>query len=302
MKSSLSKAYKKLEPDWWLELDKTYSSRIKQRQDLYTAHGSEMLQSLPGSEIACKELMEMCLQFLCSRYPAHFSIDARNLLFHNNILNTTTNLKEMDPLEVLLNNVPEDFAIVLRNPETGYYSFRAGVVCSSLGWSVASKIGMDLKDIHKPIPDYKEKMEFSMDRYVPSLSSPFPFCRCFSTLHASQKASTDMSRHALQILRQTPHRQTHPTRFLGFGNRRTPLHATLPPPLTPPQHTRPFSPSLPHKPARRLANPAPSPPLRRRGVQFQMPIHTGDLLCRGSVYTQFAVESDQRREEGIDGV
>ncbi|THY80337.1 hypothetical protein D6C93_09957 [Aureobasidium pullulans] len=170
-------SYKKLEPDWWLELDKTYSSRIKQRQDLYTAHGPEILQSLPGSEIACKELMEMCLQFLCSRYPAHFSIDARNLLFHNNILNTTTNLKEMDPLEVLLNNIPEDFAIVLRNPETGYYSFRAGVVCSSLGWSVASKIGMDLKDIHKPIPDYKEKMEFSMDRFFAKLPTDKPIQR-----------------------------------------------------------------------------------------------------------------------------
>lgn len=244
--------------------------------------------------------MEMCLQFLCSRYPAHFSIDARNLLFHNNILNTTTNLKEMDPLEVLLNNVPEDFAIVLRNPETGYYSFRAGVVCSSLGWSVASKIGMDLKDIHKPIPDYKEKMEFSMDRYVRISFLPFTFA-AISLLFTHPKPVLIYITQT-QILRQTPHRQTNPTRFLGFGNRRTPLHATLPPPLTPPKYTRSNPPSLPHKPARGLANPAPSPPLRRRGVQFQMPVHTGDLLCGGSVYTRFAVESDQRREEGIDGV
>lgn len=160
----LCKAYKKLEPDWWLEVDRTYASRIKQRQDLYSKHGSEILQSLPGSEIACKELMEMVLQFLCSRYPTHFSIDKQKLVFYNNVLATTTDLREIDPLEVLLNNVPEDFAIVLRNPETGYYSFRAGVICSSLGWTVGTKIGKDLKDIHAPIPDYKEKMEFSMDR------------------------------------------------------------------------------------------------------------------------------------------
>jgi len=108
--------------------------------------------------------MEMCLQFLCARYPSYFSIDKQTLLFHNHILNTKTNLREVDPLVVLLNNVPEDFAIVLRNPETGYYSFRAGVVCSSIGWSVGSKIGMDLKEIHTPVPDYKEKMKFSMDR------------------------------------------------------------------------------------------------------------------------------------------
>lgn len=108
--------------------------------------------------------MEMVLQFLAARYPQHFSINKQQLLFHNNILGTTTNLREMDALEVLLNNVPEDFAIVLRDPQTGYYSFRAGVICSSLGWTVGTKIGKDLKDIHAPIPDYKEKMEFSMDR------------------------------------------------------------------------------------------------------------------------------------------
>ncbi|KAH0353528.1 hypothetical protein KCU83_g3050, partial [Aureobasidium melanogenum] len=170
-------SYKKLEPDWWLELDKTYASRIKQRQDLYSKHGSEMLQSLPGSEIACKELMEMVLQFLTARYPQHFSIDKQKLIFHNNILATATDLREMDPLEVLLNNVPEDFAIVLRNPQTGYYNFRAGVICSSLGWTVGTKIGKDLKDIHAPIPDYKEKMEFSMDRFFAKLPTDKPIQR-----------------------------------------------------------------------------------------------------------------------------
>ncbi len=70
----------------------------------------------------------------------------------------------MHSLQVLLENVPEDFAVMVRNPADGFYYFRAGVICSSLGWSVGTKIGMQLKEIHSPIPDYKEKMEFSMDR------------------------------------------------------------------------------------------------------------------------------------------
>jgi hypothetical protein len=158
------KAYKKLEPDWWLELDKTYTSRIKQRQELHAKHTSHIIQSLPGTELACKELMETALQFLCSRYPSLFSIDTRNLTFQNNILNTVTDLRAKDPLEVLLDNVPEDFAVMVRDPATGYYSFRAGVICSSLGWSLGTKIGLGLRDVHGEVPDYKEKMEFSMDR------------------------------------------------------------------------------------------------------------------------------------------
>jgi hypothetical protein len=110
--------------------------------------------------------MEMALQFLCARYPQYFKLDKENMVFHNGILKTETDLKATPPLHVLFNNIPEDFAIMLRDEKTGFYLFRAGIICSSLGWNVASKIGMRLHEIHAPIPDYKEKMQFSMDRYV----------------------------------------------------------------------------------------------------------------------------------------
>lgn len=113
----------------------------------------------------------MCVQFLCARYPQYFRLDRENMTFHNDILHTYTDLKKTHPLHVLLNNVPEDFAIMLRNPETGFYHFRAGVICSSLGWDLGTKMGLRLHEIHAPIPDYKEKMQFSMDRYGFSITS-----------------------------------------------------------------------------------------------------------------------------------
>jgi hypothetical protein len=155
-----------MEPDWWLEVESTYVERIRERQGLLAEHGEAVLQALPGSELACKELMEMALQFLCARYPQYFKLDKENMVFHNGILKTDTDLKATPPLHVLFNNIPEDFAIMLRDEKTGFYLFRAGIICSSLGWNVASKIGMRLHEIHAPIPDYKEKMQFSMDRYV----------------------------------------------------------------------------------------------------------------------------------------
>lgn len=126
-----------------------------------------VLAYLPGSELACKEIMEMALQFLCARYPQYFSLSEdteSGYIFHNGILNNKTVINSMHPLYVLLENVPEDFACMLRSPEDGCYYFRAGIICSSLGWNVDTKIGLQLKEIHAPIPDYKEKMEFSMDR------------------------------------------------------------------------------------------------------------------------------------------
>jgi len=163
-------AFKKMEPDWWLELENTYSARIAQRKSLYDLHGGDVLQALPGSEAACNELMEMALQFLLARYPQYFSlvrsVEEDSEIFVNRILDRQFVIRKMHPLVLLLENVPEDFAVTLKNHETGMYEFRAGIICSSLGWNVASKIGKNLQEIHQPIPDYKGKMAMSMDRFV----------------------------------------------------------------------------------------------------------------------------------------
>ncbi|KAJ5223626.1 hypothetical protein N7468_008168 [Penicillium chermesinum] len=166
----------KLETDWWIELENTYKSRIAQRKALYAKHGKAVLDALPGSELACKELMEMVLQFVCARYPQYFSVVDKRIL-QNRILETEQDIRSKPPLEILIDNIPEDFAIMLRDDQTGYYFMRAGVICSALGWNVGSKIGKQLHEIHAPIPDYKEKMQFSMDRFFTKMPTDKPIQR-----------------------------------------------------------------------------------------------------------------------------
>lgn len=71
---TLSSAIAKMEIDWWIELENTYKTRLAQRKDLYATHGKRVLDYLPGSELAYKELMEMVLQYACARYPRYFSL------------------------------------------------------------------------------------------------------------------------------------------------------------------------------------------------------------------------------------
>jgi hypothetical protein len=202
----------KLEPDWWLELENTYKSRIAQRRSLYEKHGKSVLQHLPGSELACKELMEMALQFLCARYPQYFVLSNNNKTLENKILGNVQDLTTTHPLIVILDNVPEDFAVMLRNPETGYYHFRAGVICSALGWNLGTKIGLQLHQIHAPIPDYKERMQFSMDRLEKALSRKYLTWRCAETNE--------------QIFCSITMRPTDSARLLGPRSRPAALHAS----------------------------------------------------------------------------
>ncbi|KJZ80052.1 hypothetical protein HIM_00766 [Hirsutella minnesotensis 3608] len=157
-------ALQKLDSDYWLELESTYRERIRDRQALFIKHGSDILQALPGSELACKELMQMAVQFLCARYPQYFRV-VDGHTFVNHLLRTECNLATSEPLHVLLDNVPEDFAIVLRDHVSGRYYFRAGVICSAIGWNLGEKIGLSMSDVHQPVPAFKEKLAFSVDRY-----------------------------------------------------------------------------------------------------------------------------------------
>lgn len=163
-------ALKKLEPDWWIELEFTYRERIAQRKKLYAEHGKLVLDELPGSRAASKECMEMVVQFVCQRYPDQFHYNDRTGVFSNNILGVKTDTTTVHPLVFLLEHIPEDFLITQEDPETGLYVLRAAVSCSAVGWNLGHKIGRPLHQIHGPVPDYKEKMAFSMDRYYPSIA------------------------------------------------------------------------------------------------------------------------------------
>ena len=83
--------------------------------------------------------------------------------------------------------MPEDFALMFpttvpssNGPPKVAYTLRAGVIFSSIGWTLGSKIGYSLHDIHHttgpvPVPHYATKMSAAMDRYFSrSLLPPKP--------------------------------------------------------------------------------------------------------------------------------
>ncbi|KAG6876507.1 hypothetical protein C0992_012682 [Termitomyces sp. T32_za158] len=168
---------KRFEPDFWLELESTYLDRLEQRKKLYAQYKTDVLNALPGSSSACVELAEMVIQFLCARYPRHFTFMSSTGVFNNRILDQevgTTAWRQkgkgegagIKALEFLFQHVPEDFLVMQENTVTGKYELRAGIACSALGWTIKHKLGKPLHEIHEPIPDYKEKLQNSMDRRV----------------------------------------------------------------------------------------------------------------------------------------
>ncbi|KAK0624045.1 hypothetical protein B0T14DRAFT_427370 [Immersiella caudata] len=171
-------ALMKYEPDWWIELEKNYQKTMTARQELLKEHISRIFFQGPGADLAVRELMEMLLQFLCQRYPQHFSLSDDCVLFQNRLLGTTTDLITTPPLRVIFDNVPEDYAIMLRNEDDGFYYLRAAMVCSSVGWHIGQHRDKPLRSIHVGhVPD-AEKMAMSMDRWFSKVATDTPVNRC----------------------------------------------------------------------------------------------------------------------------
>lgn len=166
-----------LESNWWIELDSAYRTKISQRKKLYSEHGKLIIDELTGSQEASRECMEMVIQFVCQRYPNQFRYNDWTGVFTNEILHTQVDIATAHPLMFLLDHVPEDFFIVQEDPISGLYRLTAAVGCSAIGWNISQKIGKPLHEIHCPVPDYKERMAFSVDRFFSKVPCDKPIQR-----------------------------------------------------------------------------------------------------------------------------
>ncbi|KAI1852726.1 hypothetical protein JX266_002267 [Neoarthrinium moseri] len=167
----------KMESDYWIELEHNYFTRMKQRIDIWEQHGERIMFEAPGSELASRELMEMVLQNICIKYPHYFQLEENNTILRNRLLDTSIVIGSMPALEVLYRTIPEDFAVMCRNEEDGMYYLRSAMVCSSVGWNIGLHKNKILRKIHDAVPQWEEKMAFSVDRWFTKLPTDAPVQR-----------------------------------------------------------------------------------------------------------------------------
>lgn len=124
-------------PESWIELDKTYLSRLDYKRQLFSQHRDETVAFLQGSEEASFEALGMLVDFLPRRYPSMFEgtlHGVKNLATGEDFdLRKSSKIwveKRMHPLEVMSLLSTEDWVVMQKNPEGGdEYHLRAGAVC-----------------------------------------------------------------------------------------------------------------------------------------------------------------------------
>lgn len=162
-------------------MDKTYPQRLALRKQLLKTNKPDVLAYTPVIEPAVQEFYTWITKtYLPTRFPTLFSLTPDALFLKNH---TTNALLPLTPsstdaaLQTLGENIDNDFLFLLPVPksdtekasEEGKYRLEGFITCFPSGFETAKKLGLTLSDIHGPVPNYKEKLEKSMDRFFSTL-------------------------------------------------------------------------------------------------------------------------------------
>jgi len=164
-----------LKPVDWIEIDSRYAEEIALRRSLLAERSDEVLGALPGSEAACREVLDQLTGFLPERFPDLFERVGTGLINRVNGDRWTVEGDVGDPLGIAGCLVQEDLCI-LQEVE-GELRLTAGVLCFPNRWRLSDKLGRPMMAIHGPVPSYAERLGKPVDRFISLLAPDRPVWR-----------------------------------------------------------------------------------------------------------------------------
>jgi hypothetical protein len=157
-------------------MDKNYVDRITLRKRIMDEAPEITLAAKPAAKLAVDEFYQWLLsKYLPTRFPRNFQMSTTTDQGGPFLLNLANGERlplapptsPKDTLRIIGGVVEDDFLFLLPSPDG--YRLEGFVACFPNGIDTSKKLGLNLRDIHGPVPGYKEKLEKSMDRYFERL-------------------------------------------------------------------------------------------------------------------------------------
>ncbi len=140
-----------VDPAQWLEFTGADAAgQLAEKRRVFDRHRGAVLAALPGSQEACRELVELVREAVAGQPPVTVPAGCH-------------------PLEEAGRLVPEDFCVHLPDPQTGALTLVAGCVAFPNRWTLADKLGQPVTAVHAPVPDYEPQLGRPVERLMQRL-------------------------------------------------------------------------------------------------------------------------------------
>ncbi|KAK6334217.1 hypothetical protein TWF696_002718 [Orbilia brochopaga] len=181
-------------------LDSSYPHRIALRRNLVAQDPNTTIGASPQAGNAVKELYNHILcRHLPVRFPDLFAIDTTTSTFTNRVSSDVHPLAPPESavaaLAIIATTVEDDILILQQDPAEDVYRLTAFIACFPNGFDSSEKMGMTLREIHKPVPLFREKLAPSMDRYFGKLEVGRWVKRLNWTVSTHEKLSLPIGNH-----------------------------------------------------------------------------------------------------------
>lgn len=183
-----------------IEITSSYLDEVQLKRQLITQYPERCYQSLPHTMKGQWEIVELILGNLQNANPNWFIVDKdkENWRFHNKLLDEMHTFRFGDetsipcePLDFIGRHVQED--LIYMKQRDGDLFLDAGQLCFPGNWSLVFDLGMSFKDIHKPIPGFKEEgLDARILQFLLNLEAGKPWWRKNWSLMAGNRLDTSL--------------------------------------------------------------------------------------------------------------
>ncbi len=136
----------------WIEIDNTYDAQMPEKRRIYAAHPDQVFVAEGGTDAAQKEVLDLLLEHLPTRFPERFQQTCRGMAITGQPALNLAEMRSMPALRAASLLVAEDL-ILMRASPTGW-RLVAGSLCFPSSWSLTEKFGKPMQEIHAPVPAF----------------------------------------------------------------------------------------------------------------------------------------------------
>lgn len=189
-----------LTPPSNIDITERYLKEIQLKRSLLSEHHSRCFQSFPHTNKAQWEALELIMTDLATYFPESFSLkkEGEKHIFFNHLLQEECEFKMGDdstllyePLDFIGRHVQEDLILMVQRDGDLYLD--AGQLCFPANWSLAFNHGMGFKNIHFPIPGFKEEgLDERILQFLLRLEAGNPWGRKNWSLMAGNRMETSL--------------------------------------------------------------------------------------------------------------
>ena len=157
-------------------IDADYDWMVGEKARLLATYPSYTHQMTPGARRGSLELLFEALPILAKTYPHRFSYSGGTFCDLQTRVATIVSPDDPTPLKTLSILVQEDITLLHRDTD-GIYRLAAGCVCFPSDWSLTSKLGMSVQEIHTKVPELNHKIGKKIDILMDTLKPDRPVSR-----------------------------------------------------------------------------------------------------------------------------